>query len=585
MNLKTIFSSRGFIARVWGLTHPYWQSEERGRAWGLLLTIIALTLGLVYIEVQFNTWNREFYNALEQKNYEDFNALLLYFCFLAVLLISGAIYKLYLTQMLTMRWRQWLTRRYLDEWLDKQVYYRLELDRRGTDNPDQRIADDMRLFTEGTLSLSLGLLSAVVTLVSFVAILWAVSGPITVFGITIPGYMVWCTLIYAIVGSILTHYVGRSLIGINFRQERMEADFRFNLVRLRENAEGVALYHGEASERQGLLARFEGIRSNWWELMRFTKRLTGFVAGYNQIAMIFPFMVAAPRYFSGAMPLGGLMQIASAFGQVQGSLSWFINAYATLANWRASVDRLLTFHNALELARAEVENAPPIVRQPAPDQAMHARLELGVPGRDGQPGRTVLTGVEVDIRPGEGMLVTGPSGSGKSTLFRALAGIWPYGAGSVQIPADARLLFLPQRPYIPIGSLRDAVSYPATSGSFGDEAIREALQACRLERFVDRLDEEHNWSMSMSGGEQQRLAVARALLHQPDYLFLDEATASLDEDNENYLYALLRQRLPKTAVVSIAHNPDVGRHHEKQLVLTPAADGGPMRLAMQAPPV
>ena len=567
-------NSRRFIGKVWSLTYPYWQSEERGRAWGLLVTIIALTLGLVYIDVQFNTWNREFYNALEQKNYADFKDLILYFAFLAVVFIAAAIYKLYLTQMLTMRWRAWLTKHYIADWMDRQVYYRLELDRRGTDNPDQRIAEDLKLFTDGTLSLSLGLLSSVVTLVSFITILWAVSGPITLFGYTIAGYMVWAALIYAVAGSIFTHYVGRPLIGLNFQQERYEADFRFTLVRLRENAEGVALYRGETPEREGLLTRFERIRANWWELMRFTKRLTGFTAGYSQIAIIFPFIVAAPRYFTGAMPLGGLMQIASAFGQVQGALSWFVQSYGTLANWRASVDRLLTFHAALDSTVHDAEAAPAIPQVRDAEASIRAEgLALAVPGSEGNPARTLLADASFAIVPGERLLITGPSGSGKSTIFRALAGIWPFGRGTIRVPEDARVLFLPQKPYIPIGTLRDAVSFPAPAGAFGDDALREVLRDCRLDRFTERLDETQNWSMLMSGGEQQRLAVARALLHKPDFLFLDEATASMDEVLERAMYELLVERLPDTAITSIAHNPEVAAFHARTLRMQTGSEG------------
>ena len=569
--------ARSFPGKVWQLAKPYWNSDERWQARGLLAVIVAFTLALVYMAVQFNTWNREFYNALEQKNYADFQALLLYFCFLAAVYIALAVYKLYLTQMLQMRWRIWLTRLYLGEWLEKQVYYRLELASRGTDNPDQRIAEDLRQFTSGTLSLSLGVLSSVVTLISFIAILWSVSGPLSFMlgsaAITIPGYMVWAAVAYALVASVLTHYVARPLIGLNFQQERFEADFRFNLVRLRENAEGVALYRGEAPERGNLLARVEKIRANWWQLMRYTKRFTGFSAGYGQIALIFPFLVGAPRYFSGAITLGGLMQIANAFGEVQGALSWFVNNYDILASWRASIDRLLTFHNALEQAGTEADQPGGIVLARAPQAAFSAaRLDLALPN-----GKLILAQQDFSIEPGERVLVTGPSGSGKSTLFRALAGIWPYGKGKVTIPEHAKLLFLPQKPYIPIASLRDAVSYPALPGQFGDAAIREAIVACKLEHLADRLDETQNWSLTLSLGEQQRLALARALLHQPDWLFLDEATASLDETNEAHLYGLLRQRLPNTAIVSIAHRPTVAAHHDRRYVLEP--ERGSLRIA------
>ena len=569
MDTHLAIHARSFPGKVWHLAKPYWNSEERWQARGLLAVIVAFTLGLVYMAVQFNTWNKEFYNSLEQKNYGDFKELLLYFCFLAAVYIALAVYKIYLTQMLQMRWRIWLTRQYLGEWLERQVYYRLELASRGTDNPDQRIAEDLRLFTSGTLSLSLGLLSSVVTLLSFIAILWSVSGPLSFMlgsiEIIIPGYMVWAAVAYAVVASVLTHYIARPLIGLNFQQERFEADFRFSLVRLRENAEGVALYHGEAPERGNLLARFEKIRANWWELMRYTKRLTGFSSGYGQIALIFPFLVGAPRYFSGAITLGGLTQIANAFGEVQGALSWFVNNYDVLANWKASVDRLLTFHNALEHAGTEADKPDGITVTAAAQAVFSADgLDLALPN-----GKLILAQQSFSIGPGERVLVTGPSGSGKSTLFRAIAGIWPYGKGKVTVPKDARVLFLPQKPYIPIGTLSEAVAYPASPGAFDAAAIREAVAACKLEQLADRLDETQNWSLALSLGEQQRLALARALLHRPDFLFLDEATASLDEANEAYLYGLLKKRLPKTAIVSIAHRPTVAAHHERRYVLEP----------------
>ncbi len=582
MYTRLLIDATTFLGKVWKLTRPYWHSEERWRARGLLAAILALTLGLVYLAVQFNSWNREFYNSLEQKNYADFQDLLLYFCFLASVYIAAGVYKLYLTQALEMRWRVWLTRQYLAEWLDRQVYYRLELANRGTDNPDQRIAEDLRLFTDGTLNLSLGLLSSVVTLVSFIAILWNISGPLSFMlngsEIVIPGYMVWAAVIYAVIASVLTHYIGRSLIGISFRKERLEADFRFNLVRLRENAEGVALYKGEAPEQAGLLARFERVRANWWEVMRLTKRLTYFTSGYTQVAIVFPFLVAAPRYFSGALTLGGLTQIAGAFSQVQDALSWFVNSYSIdtnrgLAPWKASVERLLTFKQALDQASADAENKESIQVATGPAKTLRAdQLELALPGIAGKAGRVILADTSLEIEPGSRVLLTGPSGSGKSTLFRALAGIWPFGKGRVRVPAGARVLFLPQKPYIPIASLRDAVSFPAAPGAFGDEQIRETLTACKLEPFGARLDEIQNWSLSMSVGEQQRLAIARALLNKPDWLFLDEATASLDEATEAQLYALIRERLPNATLVSIAHRPAVAGYHQKHYALEPAGD-------------
>ncbi len=568
LRMRVWIHAAGFLGKVWKLTRPYWFSEERWRARGLLAAIVVLSLGLVYLLVAFNEWNRDFFNALEQKHADDARDLLIYFTFLAALFIAVSIYRLYLRQMLEMRWRVWLTRQYLGDWLADRTYYRLELSGRSTDNPDQRIAEDLRHFTSATLTLALGLLSEGVTLVSFMFILWSVSGPITLdiagLPLTIPGYMLWAALLYALLGSLLTHYVGRRLIPLNFQKERLEADFRFSLVRLRENAEGVALYRGEPSESQGLLARFERIRANWWDIIRYTKRLTAFTVGYNQVAVVFPFLVALPRFFSGAISLGQLIQITSAFGQVQSSLSWFVDSYAQLAVWKASVDRLLTFNHALEEAKLSALRAGGIVIVESAGDIVADDLRLDTP-----EGRPIVSGARFAIQRGERLLVTGPSGAGKSTLFRGLAGIWPFGTGRIAVPRAARVLFLPQKPYIPIATLRDAVSYPAIPGAFTDEALRGALRDCRLESFADRLDVLANWSMAMSVGEQQRLAVARALLHRPEWLFLDEATAALDETTERELYQLLCVRLPDSTLVSIAHRPTVAVHHTRRLELAP----------------
>ena len=566
-----------FPRRVWALISPYWRSDQRRIASVLLVTIVALTLGMVYLNVLLNDWYRQFYNALEQRDLDSFKYLLLYFCGLATVHVVAAVYRLYLTQMLEMRWRTWLTERYLHSWLGRQVYYRMELENRETDNPDQRIAEDLRAFTSGTLSLSLGLLSATVTLGSFVVILWGVSGPLTFMlgdiPVSIPGYMVWLAVIYAIVGTVLTHYVGRRLIGINFEQERREADFRFSLVRLRENAEGVALYRGERPEEDHLRGRFGAIQSNWWSLMQYTKRLTFFTTGYNQLAVIFPFLVGAPRFFAGEIQLGGLMQISSAFGRVEDSLSWFINAYSRLADWRASVDRLLSFHDALERIGAEVDAQRGVRLHSHAAPGLHAEgLNLALPN-----GRTILPDGAFSVDPGERVVVSGPSGTGKSTLFRALAGIWPFGQGNVSLPDDAQVLFLPQKPYIPIGTLRAAVAYPAAPDAFSDADICEVLTAMRLDALTARLDERENWSMCLSGGEQQRLALARALLHKPSWLFLDEATSALDSDTEEHVYGLLRERLPDASIISIVHRPPAEDFHHATIELVPGESGATLQ--------
>jgi putative ATP-binding cassette transporter len=429
---------------------------------------------------------------------------------------------------------------------------------KGTDNPDQRIADDLNIFVDLTITLALGLLSAVVTLVSFVGILWAISGALSFMGFEIPGYMVWVALVYAIAGTWISHLIGRPLIGIGFEQQRHEANFRYSLVRLRENAEGVALYRGEAEELTGFRARFAAVIDIWWTKMLKTKQLGWFQSFYGQVAIIFPFVVASPRFFSGSMPLGGIFQIASAFGQVQGALSWFITAYTSFANWKATVDRLTTFTEALERARALKAEG---TREESGAAGLSVEgLHLALP-----QGTPLLDAATVKLEQGESVLVTGPSGSGKSTLFRALAGIWPYWQGRISLPKGARLLFLPQRPYLPIGSLKHAVAYPGDAARMSDDDARAALQAVGLPKLADDLMREENWAQLLSGGEQQRLAMARALLNKPDWLFMDEPTASLPDDAQAQLYALLKEKLPATTIVSIGHRPGLEQLHERRL--------------------
>ena len=557
-----------FFRTLWALTRPYWVSEERGKGLVLLATVVGLALLLVWLEVLFNAWNRDFYNTFESRDQAEFFRQLGMFTLLALLFIVTGVYRQYFQQMLFIEWRTWLTERYLADWLKDRAYYRLQLLDKGTDNPDQRIAEDLNIFVDLTLTLTLGLLSAVVTLVSFVGILWAISGPATLLGVEIPGYMVWVALAYAIAGTWLTHLIGRRLIGINFDLQRNEANFRFALVRLRENAEGVALYRGEAGESQNFRARFADVISVWWAKMLKQKQLTWFTVLYAQVAIIFPFVVASPRFFSGQMPLGGIFQIASAFGQVQGALSWFINSYGAFANWKATVDRLTSFTEALQRARDEAERLDGD-RVEAEGLALQG-VALSLPD-----GRVLLAPTDLAFRAGEPVLVTGPSGSGKSTLFRALAGIWPYWKGRLTVPRGARLLFLPQRPYLPIGSLKHAVCYPADAASVDDEEAREALRATGLPHLAADLAREENWAQLLSGGEQQRVAFARALLNRPDWLFLDEATASLPEEAQAQLYALLPQRLPATTVVSIGHRSSLAGFHRRTLAWRGAGGEAP----------
>jgi len=562
-----------FVRDTWGLIKPYWSSEERYSAWLLLAAVIGLTLAMVYMNVQFNSWYNEFYNALQEKNKEEFFRLMIRFAILAAIYITMAVYAFYLNQMLQIRWRRWMTDVYLQRWLAERTYYRMQLTGAPADNPDQRIAEDFKLFVDETLSLSLGFLNAVVTLGSFVGILWALSGPLAIpyngGEIVIPGYMVWAALVYAFVGTWLTHKIGKALIGLNFNQQRFEADFRFSLVRFRENTEGVALYRGEQDELRNFRSRFANVVDNWWRIMKRQKILNSFTIGYNQLAVIFPFVVAGNRYFAGTIQLGGLMQISNAFGQVQGALSWFIGAYNTFAAWKATADRLLGFHYAIEKAREDVQQQSG-VRQAQDDseELVLDNVALSLP--NGQP---LISASSATIKSGESLLISGPSGAGKSTLFRAIAGIWPFGDGRMRMPAGFRVLFLPQRPYLPLGAIRDVVSYPASPVEFSDEQIKDVLNAVGLPQLVDRLDDHQHWSMQLSPGEQQRIAFARALLQKPAWLFLDEATSALDEAAEAKLYKLLKESLPGTTIISIGHRPALLGFHSRRLELREDGNG------------
>ncbi|MFO1318428.1 MAG: ABC transporter ATP-binding protein/permease [Burkholderiales bacterium] len=562
-------NTRVLLRDLWQLARPYWNSEEKVTARLLLVAVVALTLAMVYMSVQFNSWYNDFYNTLEKKNSAEFFHQMWKFGGLAAVFIGMYVYQFYLRQMLQIRWRRWMTDYYLKDWLADGIYYRMQLRAEETDNPDQRIADDMDKFVGGTLDLSLGLLDAVVTFVSFVGILWGLSGGFAfVLGgarYEIYGYMVWVAIVYALVGSVLAHLLGRPLIDLNFKQQRFEADFRFSLARFRENTEGVALYRGEGSEMSVFTARFSALLGNWIRIMQRQKLFNFYATTYGQLAVIFPFLVGAPRFFSGAIPLGGLMQISNAFGEVQRSLSWFINAYTTFASWRATVDRLTGFHNAIAQARTQTASSNGFVTSPSTGPLTVESLTLSLPD-----GRPLIANARAEFAPGDSVMVSGPSGSGKSTLLRALAGIWPFATGRLRLPSDFEPLFLPQRPYFPLSDLRHAVAYPSDPGAIGDESIREALTAVGLPHLAERLDEVTNWSQQLSGGEQQRVAIARALLIRPRWLFLDEATSNLDEAAEMRMYSLLTERLPGTSIVSIAHRPALAAFHRRVLEIDPA---------------
>jgi putative ATP-binding cassette transporter len=558
---------RSTLAAVWRIAIPYFRSEDKWAGRGLLAAVIAIELAVVFLNVLFNRWNNVFYNALQERNQAVFTYQIGYFCVLAAFWIGLKVYQLYLNQWLQIRWRRWMTDRYLGGWLHDANHYRMQLLGDAADNPDQRIAEDTQRFVEQTLQLGIGLLSAVVTLASFVFILWGLSNeaPLHLFGkdIAIPGYLVWGALIYAMLGTTLTHLIGWPLVGLNFQQQRYEADFRFNLVRARENAEQIALLHGEPVERTRLLSRFGHVVQNWLGIMQRTKKLTAFTATYSQASVIFPYVLVAPAYFASKVQLGGMMQTASAFASVQESLSFFITSYRTLAEWQSVVARLAGFEDSIENAAA-LTTKQNIIHVGADDKTAIDLEKLSVSLPNGTP---LVTADGFSIRSGERTLLTGPSGSGKSTLFRAIAGIWPFGTGSIAIPAQATLMMLPQRPYFPVGPLRAAVAYPAEASEFSPEQVAETLSAVGLPKLAMRLDEDAHWNRTLSLGEQQRLGIARALLHKPQYLFLDEATASLDEPSEAALYQLLQDRLPATTMVSIGHRSTLEAFHQRNVKL------------------
>ena len=564
------------LAIIGRLASPYFRSEDRWAGGGLLAVIIALELALVFIDVQFNQWNNRFYNALQDRNWDVFVSELTFFCLLAAAFILLAVYKLYLNQWLQIRWRRWMTRHYLERWLNSSTHYRMQLLGDGADNPDQRIAEDIKKFIDGengsgVLPIGLGFLSSVVTLGSFVFILWGLSedAPISLFGVSIPGYLVWAALVYAVIGTSLTHLIGRALVGLNFMQQRYEADFRFNLVRVRENSEQIGLLRGETAETERLLDRFARVVNNWYGIMTRTKRLTFFTAGYNQVSVVFPIVVVSPAYFSGAMQLGGMMQTASAFGSVQGALSFFITTYRDLAEWASVIDRLDGFDKAVAQAQSVAVTPPRIEVRGVPGQRSVEIDDLSVHLPNDQP---LVDADGISIKAGDRVLVTGPSGAGKSTLFRAIAGIWPFGSGTISVPAEAEVMLLPQRPYFPVAPLSSAIAYPAEPGTFDNETIKAALNAVGLPAMAERLEEEAHWNRMLSLGEQQRLGVARALLHAPDYLFLDEATASLDETSEAAVYRLLQERLPRTTIVSIGHRSTLADFHTRRMTLVRDGD-------------
>ena len=550
METKKLF--RGF----WTLFKDYWSSEEKWKARGLLAVVIALNFAMVYLLVKLNEWYNVFYNALQNYEEENFWPLIGQFSAIAFVYIIIAVYAVYLRQMLQIKWRTWMTKNYLNSWMSGQTYYRLQ---DSTDNPDQRISEDIGQFVNLTLQLIIGFLRQLTTLAAFGVVLWELSGSITIAGLVIPGYMFWFSFVYSGLGTFFAHKVGRKLIGLNFDQQKYEADFRFNMMRVRENSESIAFYRGEPAELEGFNLKFSNVIKNYWQLMKKTKHLNFYVNGYAQLAVIVPLIMAAPRYFSKEIQLGGLMQISSAFGRVQDALSFFVDSYDTLASLAAVINRLAGFTEHMEDSqkiRSKVTTAT------APELKISA-LNVSLP-----TGRELLKKLSLQLQNSKSLLVTGSSGCGKSTLLRTLAGIWNYASGEISLPQNSRVMFLPQKPYLPLGTLRRALIYPAAEkNSPPDDKLKKILQLVELPALIDKLDAVDDWSRILSLGEQQRLAFARVLLSAPDYIFLDEATSALDEPRELEMYELLREELPKVTIVSVGHRSTLFKMHDVELNL------------------
>jgi putative ATP-binding cassette transporter len=573
------------------LAKPYFSSEEKWRAWTLLIAIVALNLVGVYLNVVYTYWYKVAYNALQDKNAPAFWSSMFTYQFvqgfpyfvpgfseIAALTIVASVYAYYLSQMLQIRWRSWLTTNFVHDWLDRRAYYQISLKAQaGTplDNPDQRISEDLRDFVAGNLTLGMSLLSNVVTLFSFIGVLWLIGPPLHIGGVVIQGYLVWVAVLYSIAGTYFTQLIGRRLVPLTFQQQQVEADFRFNLVRVRENTEQIALYRGESEEADGLGHRFAAIYQNWWKIMNRTKALNFFTIGFAQVAVIFPIVVAAPNYFAGVFELGVLMQIASIFGNVQGALSWLVTSYPDLVAWRATVQRLDGFERAMRDAHTQAK---------APELSVStggASLRLENVIVDLPDGKELLDQETLEVSRGTPLAVTGASGVGKSTLFRVVAGIWPFARGHLAQPSGT-LMFLPQRPYVPLGTLKRAVVYPKHENEVADQTVQAALEAVGLRTLAENLEKVDNWALRLSGGEQQRLAIARALIVSPDWLFLDEAMSAIEETAVAQLFALLRERLPNAQLVSITHQAGVTKLHPRRIDVS--KDGGPARAAFVEDP-
>ncbi|MBR0648140.1 ABC transporter ATP-binding protein/permease [Roseomonas terrae] len=571
---------RGF----WRWVRAWLVAPDRGKARLLIAGVVAMTLAQVAIQIRFNTWNRDFFDALDKRNPDAFQYQIMVFLVLAALSMTAAVYQLYLKQLLQLAWREWLTRRLTKAWLHESRQYQLEAGAAEADNPDQRIAEDVRLAADLSVDFVVGLLVSITMLIAFVGILWSLSGPLDVvlggMSFHIPGYMVWAAVLYALIGSGLTWWVGRPMVRIQVRRTTAEADFRFGLTRARESSESIALIRGEADERRGIDRLFGEVRGVWRELMRSQRNLMWLTSAYGTLAMIFPTVVASPAYFAGAMSLGVLMQVGAAFAQVQAALNWFVDRFPSIAEWRSATSRLVAFQDALDdLEALAADPEQTTISMEETKEGEPERLELDQLEIALADGTTVIAGASATIEPGERVLIKGESGSGKSTLFRAIGGLWPWGGGRIITPPREAMAFLPQRPYVPLGTLSGTLTYPSSAESFDKDKQVDVLERVGLGHLTDQLEDDQRWDRVLSLGEQQRLAMARLLLQEPRWIFLDEATAALDEENQDLMMTMLIDSLPDSAIVSIGHRPGLDAFHTRTLMLEKREGGAGFRRA------
>ncbi|KXG83683.1 ABC transporter ATP-binding protein/permease [Pseudomonas mosselii] len=543
-------------AQFWQLAGPYFSLRRSWRPLLAFALLLVLTLFAVRLNVLFSFWYNGFYSALQALDQTAFWYLLGVFAVLATIHVLRSLFAFYVTQAFNIRWRVWLTERLTADWMHGDAYYRGQFLAEPVDNPDQRIELDVNAFVTGSVSLALGAVSALVSLVAFTGILWGLSAPLAVAGIEVPRAMVFAVYVYVLIATWIAFRLGQPLIRLNFLNEKLTANFRYALMRLRENAENIAFYQGAQVERGTLLGRFFALIGNAWALVFRNLKFSGFNLGVSQVAVVFPFILQAPRFFSGAIKLGDVMQTAQAFGQVQDSLSFFRESYDTFAQYRATLDRLTGFLDANQ-------QASELPRVASVDQD-HA---LGIQGLQVRrpDGHALIADLDLNLHSGQALLIKGPSGSGKTTLLRALAGLWPYAEGEVRRPLGTQALFLSQRPYLPLGDLRTAIAYPAQGVPGDDARMQQALRQVNLAHLAERLDEQRDWSRILSLGEQQRLAFSRVLFNRPQVVFLDESTSAMDEGLEHALYSLLRAELPATLLVSVGHRSTLAGFHSHRL--------------------